>query len=132
MLKAYRKLNIYYKCSVLSGLLLCLISLGLIPLYFIGYKDIPLGFILGFIYAIGIDLLFGIFEKKRGDYYKWAVVISIFRYFLFAALLVLVGLCYYKWDIKIFNIFSVTGGYLLSQLVFIILFIKERKDNGSI
>ncbi len=129
MLEAYKELNIYHKCAVLAGLLLCITSLALIPLYFFGYMNIPLGIILGAGYAIIIDVIFGIYENHRKEDYKWAVVISITRFILFAILLVLVALCYYKWDIKIFNIFAVTGGYLTSQVIFVILAaINKRKE----
>lgn len=127
MKQGFEKLNIYHKCSVLSGLFLIVLSLALIPLYFFNYMDIPLGFMLGGSYGILIYFITGILENKRDEHYKWAVVISFLRYLLFATLLVLVGLCYYKWDIKIFNIFSVVGGYLICLAVFIILFVIKSK-----
>lgn len=135
-LEGYDKLNIYHKCSVLSGLFILLISLALIPLYFFNYMDIPLGFMLGGLFGISTYFLVGVLENKKNEYYKWAIVISILRFFVFAFLLVLVGLCYYIWEIKIFNIFSVVGGYLLCVVVLVILFLiqskKERKIDGSI
>ena len=133
MKQAFEKLNIYHKCSVLSGLFLIVVSLALIPLYFLGYKDIPLGLILGGIYGVVAYFVTGYLENKRGNYYKWAVLVSVFRYLLFIVLLIIVALCYYKWDIKIFNIFSVCGGYFICLVVLIILFmLKGRKENGSI
>ena len=136
MIKAYNKLNIYHKCVVLSGLFLLLLSLALIPLYFFNYIDIPLGFLLGGMYGILCYFIIGLLENKRGEYYKWAVLISILRFIVLAILLVLVALCYYKWEIKIFNIFTVLGGYLICLVVFIILSVfaskRERKIDGSI
>ena len=136
MIKALNKLNIYYKCVVLSGLFLLVLSLALIPLYFNNNMDIPLGFILGGGYGLLCYFFIGFFENKRSEYYKWAVVISISRFVILAILLFFVALCYYKWDIKIFNIFTVLGGYLICLLVFITLSIiasrQERKTNGSI
>ena len=135
MIKALSKLNIYHKCVVLSGLFLLVLSLALIPLYFLNYKDIPLGFILGGGYGLLSYFLIGILENKRSEYYKWAVMISILRFVVLAALLFLVGLCYYKWDLKIFNIFTVVGGYFICLVVFIVLSAlnkSERKTDGSI
>ena len=136
MIKAFSKLNIYLKCVVLSGLFLLLLSLALIPLYFINYMDIPLGFILGGGYGMLCYFLIGILENKRAEYYKWAVLVSILRFVVLAALLFFVALCYYKWDIKIFNIFTVLGGYLICLVVFLILSViaskRERKTDGSI
>lgn len=134
--EGYDKLNIYHKCSVLSGLFILLISLCLIPLYFFNYMDIALGFILGGAFGVFTYFVVGILENKKSDYYKWAIVISILRFFVFALLLVLIALCYYIWEIKIFNIFSVVGGYLVCVVVLVILFLiqnkKERKIDGSI
>ena len=128
MKQAFQKLNIYHKCAVLSGLFLLLLSIALIPLYFFNYMDIALGFILGGGYGILVYSIVGLLENKRSDYYKWAVLISILRFFILAALLIIVGLCYYKWEIKIFNIFSVVAGYLICLTVLIILFIvNDRK-----
>ena len=132
MKQAFEKLNIYYKCSVLSGLFLIFISLCLIPLYFFGYMDIPLGFLLGGVYGVIVYFFTGLLENKRQDYYKWAVVLSVLRFFILAVLLVLAALCYYKWELKIFNIFSVVGGYLLSLVVLIILFVVKDKGNNRL
>ena len=134
MIKALNKLNIYHKCVVLSGLFLILISLGLIPLYFYNHMDIPLGILLGGTYGILVYFIVGLLENKRSDYYKWAILIAILRFFFLAVLLVLVALCYYKWELKIFNIFAVVGGYLICLVVLLLLFMlkKERKIDGSI
>ena len=135
-MKALKKLNIYYKCVVLSGLLLLVLSLGLIPLYFNNNMDIPLGFILGGGYGLLCYFFIGLFENKRSEHYRWVLVISISRFVILAALLFFVALCYYKWDIKIFNIFTVLGGYLICLLIFIILSVtnkeSERNIDGSI
>ena len=136
MISKLGKYNIYYKCSILSGFFLALISLGLIPLYFFSLKEIPLGILLGGGLGIISYLIVGILEDKRSTGYKWAVVVSIVRYFVFALLLLLLGLCYYKWEIKIFNIFGFVGGYLLVTIIFVIIYLltkhqEERKD-GSI
>ena len=136
MYKAFIRLNVYYKCVVLSGLFLCVISLALIPLYFIDLKEIPLGILLGAGYAMLAYFLTGLMEDKFKEHYIWALLISIFRYIVFAALLFFVGLWYYKLGLKIFNIFAVTGGYFICLIILIILFVnqgkKERKDSGSI
>lgn len=134
MIKAFSKLNIYYKCSVLSGLFLIVLSLALIPFYFINLMEIPLGFLLGGAFGITIYFITGLLENKRPEYYKWAIMISVFRFILLAILLFVVALCYYKLDIKIFNIFTVTGGYFICLIIFVLLFLKKKKGNvdGSI
>lgn len=129
MKKALQKLNIYYQCSALSGFFLLLISLLLIPLYFFNLKEIPLGILLGGIYGILIFYFTGLLNDKLPNKYRWAIIIAILRFFLFGILLFLVGLCYYYWDVKLFNIFGVFGGYLFVVLIFIILqFIDNKKE----
>ena len=134
MIKAFNKLNIYFKCSVLSGLFILVLSLALIPLYFFNLKDIPLGFILGGGFGILSYFVTGILENKRAEHYKWAILISVLRFLLLAILLFMVALCYYKWDIKIFNIFTVVGGYFICLIIFVLLFVVKKKGNedGSI
>ena len=106
------KLNIYYKCSILSGFFILTLSIGFLPLYFVNLHEIPLGVILGGEYGILSTFIMGLLEEKYGQHYRWAIIVSILRYVLFAVILFLVGLCYYKWDIKYFNIFSTFASYI--------------------
>ena len=98
--------------------------------------ELPFGLLLGGGFGVLSYFVTGLFENKKDESYKWAVVISILRFVILGILLFLVGLCYYKWEVKIFNIFTVVGGYSLCLVVLIILFVlkdkQERKIDGSI
>ena len=136
MIKAFQKLNIYHKCSVLSGLFILFLFICFIPFFFFNLMELPLGLLLGGGFGVLSYFVTGLFENKKDESYKWAVVISILRFVILGILLFLVGLCYYKWEVKIFNIFTVVGGYSLCLVVLIILFVlkdkQERKIDGSI
>lgn len=136
MKKAFDKLSICYKCAVLSGLFLLLLTLCLIPCFIFGYMDIPLGFIVGFSYGILLYSIVGLYEDKSHYGYKGAITIIVVKYLVFGALLFLLGLCYYRWDVKLFNLFTVVGGYLIVLVIYVVLNLmegkKERVKNGNI
>lgn len=123
MRKWLGKFNIFYQCSILSAIFLVIISLGLIPLYFIGWKEIPLGILIGLGYGILIYLLFGFLEDKHKEGYLLMITISTFRYFVFALILVFLAICYYVWDFKYFNIIAYVGGYMVCTITLVTLFI---------
>lgn len=127
----FGKLNIYYKCCILSAIFLILFSLLLIPLYFFNYAEIPLGLALGLGYGSIIYLIFGYLEDKKKEGYFFMIVVSSLRYFVFAIVLILLALCYYIWDIRYFNLISYVGGYVVTTVIFAILFYKtNKKDNN--
>ena len=131
MIKWFDKLNIYYKCSVLSAIFLFL-ALALLPLFhFNNMNEYPLGLILGVSMGELIFILNGYLENKYPDTYKWAVAFNVFRYLLFAILLIVLALCYYKWEIKVFNLFTYVSGYTLVYLIFIILYAYEGRKEGE-
>lgn len=129
--KWFDNLNIYFKSSLLSTILLIVISLLLIPLYFFKLKEIPLGLMLGSGLGIIVYFLTGIFEEKKKDTYHWAIIIMVTRLLIFSVLLILIALCYYKWDIKLFNLFSFVGGYTLTLIMLVIFYIRKDK-NGQL
>lgn len=127
MKKWFDKLNIYHKCSVLSAIFLFLAIVILIPCHFFNFLEYPLGYILGISYGIIIFFINGLIENHNKTGYKWAIVFVVLRYFIFALLLILVGLCYYMWEIKFFNLFLVTGGYMTSIVISLVLYLLENK-----
>ena len=134
MKKWFGKLNIYFKCSILSAIFLLLGALSL-PIFNIFHLlEIPLGYILGSGFGIVIYFVNGLLEEKNNQTYKWAVVFITLRYFLFALFLILLGLCYYYWEIRIFNLISFVGGYVTCIIISIIIYLlegrKERINSG--
>lgn len=128
MKKWFDKLNVYYKCCFLSTIFLLFSALALIPLYFIGWKEIPLGLALGLVFGIISNFILGYFENRKKEGYMLFIVISSFRYFLFALMLIMLALCYYVWDVKIFNIIVCAGGYLVNTIFFAVMYSKNKKE----
>lgn len=123
----FDKLNIFYKCGFLSAIFLIIISLSLIPLYFVGWQEIPLGILLGLGYGSIIYILFGYIDNKKKNGYFLMIMVSIFRYFIFAIILILIALCYYVWGIRYFNLIAYAGGYLINTIIFVILYFLENR-----
>ena len=95
-------------------------------------KHIPLGFLLSggiiaFIHVISHFLVK--IDVKRGSA-TFTIVSIILRLTVFVASLLLIGLMYYRWDMKYFNIFVFVGVYTASMIAFCLSFIlsKEGKE----
>ena len=134
MKKWFDKLNIYFKCSILSAIFLLLSTISLPLFNHFNLLEIPLGYLLGSAFGILIYFVNGLLEEKNKQTYKWAVVFITFRYFLFALFLILLGLCYYYWEIRIFNLFAFASGYVTCIIISLILYLlegrKEKRNNG--
>ena len=124
----YTKLSIAYKATFVSFIASIVVYLALIFAYFIDKSDIPNGLILGGGLGVLSYLLIGVVEKYDEKRQKpvLTVVVTILRYI--AASIILSALSYYKWGYKIFNLFSLVGGYLIPLIVYIIITLVERKN----
>lgn len=124
--------NVYHQTVIISSCLLFLTSLCFIPLDLFCGIDLALGFSLGMILGMLIYFLVGILENKYPDSGRWGVMVTISRYSIFALILVILCLMYYKWNIKLFNVFMFTGGYIAVTAIFAtdyaLTFIKENKQ----
>ena len=94
-------------------------------------KDIPFGFLLsgGIISIIHlISYLLTSIDKKRET--SSLTILSIgLRLFLMLGILLILFLMYYRWNIKLFNVFVFVGMYTLATLVFVLLNIfSKRKE----
>jgi len=83
-------------------------------------KDISLGFLLSggviaSIYALSHYLL--VLDKRRGTA-TFSIVAITLRLVLVMVALVLMFLLYYKWNIKLFNVFVFIGVYTFAVMVF--------------
>lgn len=126
----YTKLSIAYKATFVSFIASIVVYLALIFAYFIDKSDIPNGLILGGGLGVLSYLLIGVVEKYDEKRQKpvLTVVVTILRYIVIAASIILSALSYYKWGYKIFNLFSLVGGYLIPLIVYIIITLVERKN----
>ena len=91
--------------------------------------DSPLGFILsgGIIALIYVlSSLFRKIDERRGTVVFSLISITLRLVLTIAAILLLV-LMYYKWNIKLFNVFVFVGVYSLGIIIYMITYIKSRK-----
>ena len=134
MVKWYRRLNIEFKTVVLSTIITFGLIILMIPLFFISWMEIPLGIALGSLVGIITYLFLGLFNNKNKPIKSmvFTIVVIVIRLLVIAGILFLVGWLYYSKDIKLFNIFAVTGGYFISLVANIILLLgKEKKSDIS-
>ena len=127
MNKWFDKLNIYLKCSTLSAIFFLLINIGFIPCYVVGELSLPLGINLGLVVGILVYVVTGILELKFPKSHLWVIILNVTRFLLFAGILILIAICYYKIGIKLFNLFTYVGGYLLVLRFLLTLYYDEYK-----
>lgn len=122
--------NPYYLISLISLFFLAIVIICLIPCYFFGAGEWPNGIALGGLVNIILFTVTGITEA-RGKFSlnkAQVIVTQIIRILVFTAVLVLVGLMYYLWNVKAFNIFGVVIGYTITLIAFVIVLLKVKKD----
>ena len=124
------ELSINLKTVVLSSIAILVIYLCLIFGYFVNLKDIPNGFLLGGIVGIASFLLMALADKldNKKDKPTFAIIFIVIRFILIGAIIILVALMNYQWNINIFNIFTVVGGYFVPLIINIIIYVMERKN----
>lgn len=98
------------------------------------YKSVPLGFLIsGGLVSLTYVLtyFFNKIDEKNDTNYFSIVAIAV-KFTIDAASIVMLGIMYYYWDIKLFNIFTYVGVYTFGTICFalshIIVSRKEKKD----
>ncbi len=126
----YIKLSTTYKATLVSFVAVITIYLCLIFGYFTNRPDIPNGLILGGGIGVVSYLALAIVEKhdKENNKLVLTIIVTILRYLILAAALVLSALAKYKWDHSIFNLFTIMGGYLIPLITYLIFILMERKN----
>ena len=129
----YSKLKFEYQIAFWSAIVILGLFILCIPFYFFSLMEIPQGIALGGLYAIIVYLFLGLFNSEEVSKKSLisTIVILILKFFLMALLLVLVGWLYYSKNIKVFNIFAVTGGYFTPLIIHLILSRKEKSRGYS-
>lgn len=94
------------------------------------YIDIPLGFlysggILSILYFI--SHFFVILDEKK-EFANFSIAAIGIRFAVMIATLIIAAMMYYRWDLKLFNIFVYIGVYTISTLFFVILHLIRRKE----
>lgn len=128
MINRFRRLNIEFQTVVWSIIVTLGLLLLMIPLFFFSLMEIPLGIALGALIGIITYLALGLVENKSKQKLSIGLTITIIvlRLLLIAGILFLVGWLYYAKEVKIFNIFAVVGGYLMTLVINIIMVRKEK------
>ena len=126
----FAKLTTLYKVAFISFIAVVTAYLALIFCYFIEDPSTPNGLILGGGIGVLSYLVLALIEKRDSEKNKpvLTIIVTILRYFVIAAAIVISALLQYKWGYKIFNLFTVVGGYLIPLLVYIIVTLVERKN----
>ncbi len=128
MRKWLRSLNIYHYSVVLAtifSIILLISTIWLIPL---GWSELTLGYLLGFVVAVISYTITGFLDKNNPNRGAGPLIImNIVRFILIGGAMFLAGFLYYHENIKLFNIFAVMVGYLVLTIFLIIVTIK-RKD----
>ena len=131
MKEKFKLLNIYQKTFIVSAFISLIIFILMIPLIIFGYGEYSFGLILGEFINYMSYMILGFIEKRNSTDKKITtlmVVTIILRIVILALVATLVGFMYYRHDIKVFNIFTLIGGYMIPLIVFIVISIKERNN----
>ncbi len=130
MKKWYANLTPIFKATFVSFVAVVVAYLALIFGYFVNKIDLPNGLILGGGIGVISYLALAIVEKREKEKEKpvLTIIITILRYLLIAAAVVLSALSQYKWGHEIFNPFLVVGGYLIPLVIYLIITLVERKN----
>lgn len=120
--------------TVLYSIISCVvISLCLIPLYLNNMMYIPNGIIIGFAINILAYLATYLIKhvEERTKTVRYSIIVTISRFFLLAAALIVFALLEFRFQIKIANFVAIVGGYFISLLIYVICVILEGKRNAK-
>ena len=128
MINWFRRLNIEFQTVVWSIIVTLGLLLLMIPLFFFSLMEIPLGIALGAAIGIITYLALGLVDDKSKQKLSIGLTITIIvlRLLVVAGILFLVGWLYYAIGVKIFNIFAVIGGYLMTLIINMIMVRKDK------
>lgn len=123
------KLSSSFKVAIISALLTVIAFLGLLFGYFINQPDLPNGVLAGGALGSLTYLILGIVEKfdEERRIPILTIVVTVVRFLLIAALLLVAALLQYQYGYKVMNVFTVLGGYIISLIVYIVILLIEKK-----
>ena len=117
------------KTAIITYLITLVGFCSTIFLFFIGMMDVPLGILLGGGVFGSLALISGLVEKKdeERDAPIYSIILIGLRFLLLVALTIIIALMYYRWNLKIFNVFAFVGAYLTSTVAMIIVYLVFKK-----
>lgn len=123
-----------YSDSFLTAILSSFITLLAFALtifcFFIGQKDIPLGFLLGGVVISGLYFLSALaerFDDKKQSYTFSIIVIGI-RMVVLVSISILIALMNYRWGVVVFNLFTFIASYTVGVISNVIIHLVGRKN----
>ena len=124
-MRYFKQANNSMKTALLTYALTLVCFLATIFLFFIGRMDIPLGLLLGGVFCGTLSLIAGLLENKdeENKSSKYSIIMILSRFILLIAVTVIIALMYYRWDLKIFNVFSYVGAYIVSSTILVVTYL---------
>ena len=98
--------------------------------FFVNFMEVPLGFALGGVVVSSLYLLghfLYVVDVKNGSV-KYSILMVGIRNFILIASIIVLALMYYRWNIKLFNIFAYIGIYTGGVIIYVIdhLVVKNK------
>ena len=123
------KLSNSFKVTIISGFLTVIAFLGMVFGYFINQPGLPNGVLAGGFLGTLSYLLMGLVEKRDENRNSavLTIIVTILRFILIGALLIVAALLEYKFNNKMLNVLAVLGGYLISLIVYLVVILLEKK-----
>ena len=124
-MRYFKEANNSIKTAFITYALTLVCLLATTFLFFIGMMDIPLGILLGGVFCGTLSLVAGLLERKDEieASAKYSIIMIAIRFVLLIAFTIIIALMYYRWDIKVFNVFSFIGAYLVSTIILIVTYL---------
>lgn len=98
--------------------------------FFVNFMEVPLGFALGGVIVSGLYLV-GHFlyqiDVKNGEV-KYSILMVGIRNIILISSIIIFALMYYRWGIKLFNIFAYIGIYTGGVIIYVVdhLVVKNK------
>ena len=123
------KLSNSFKVALISALITVIAFLVMVFGYFIDQPDLPNGVLAGGLLGSITYLILGMVERfdEKRKVLVLTIVLTIVRFLLIGALLLVAALLQYQYELKVMNVFTVLGGYIISLLVYIVIMLIEKK-----
>ena len=117
------------KTAIITYLITLVGFCSTIFLFFMGMMDVPLGILLGGGVFGSLAFISGLVEKKdeERDTPIYSIILIGLRFLLLVALTIIIALMYYRWNLKIFNVFAFVGAYLTSTIAMIVVYLIFKK-----
>ena len=118
------------RVALFVALLTIVAIISSIYCFFINFMEVPLGFALGGVivsslYLVG-HFLYQI-DVKNGEV-KYSILMVGIRNIILISSIIIFALMYYRWGIKLFNIFAYIGIYTGGMIIYVVdhLVVKNK------